>query len=160
MDSRGAIALDYMISSHRMAYSAEFPDFTLESLADKFGLDSVHIYPYYCQDKYYIHGAPLENVYVDVNDNNRFSKEVCMMVRIENEDLQEVIDRIIFTIDYTRPKKWYKSWLDNWRNYQYDKTLVDERENPDARFNGYCYYVFRFKRENLKNLKSIKYAVE
>lgn len=159
-DSRGAVALDYMISSHRMAYSAEFPEFTWEPLADRFGLDSVHIYPYYCQDKYYKHGAPLENVYVDVNDNNRYNKEVCMIVRIENEDLHEAINRIVFTIDYTRPRKWYRLWLDKWRNYQYDRTVIVERDNPDVCFDGYCYYVFWLKRENAKNLKSVKYEIE
>ena len=154
--------MDYMISSHRMAYSAEFPEFTWEPLADKFGLDSVHVYPFYCQDKFYNQGLPWDNMYIDKvkYDYDLFGKYFHVIMRIKDEELQAPDNIVVFTIDYTRPRKWYKSWLDNWRNYQYDRTLVVEREKPDVRFNGYCYYGFRFKRENLKNLKSIKYAVE
>lgn len=161
-DSGGNVALDRMISSHRMSYAPVFPKWTWEPLADKFGLDSVHVYPFYCQDKFYNQGLPWDNMYIDKvkYDYDLFGKYFHVIMRIKDEELQAPDNIVVFTIDYTRPKKWYKSWLDNWRNYQYDKTLVDERENPDARFNGYCYYVFRFKRENLKNLKSIKYAVE
>ena len=83
-----------------------------------------------------------------------------MIVRIENEDLHEAINRIVFTIDYTRPRKWYRLWLDKWRNYQYDRTVIVERDNPDVCFDGYCYYVFWLKRENAKNLKSVKYEIE
>ena len=66
--------------------------------------------------------------------------------------------RPTFTIDYTRPRKWYKSWLDKWRNYRYDRTLVVERDKPDVCFDGYCYYVIWFSRENV--LKSVKYTIE
>lgn len=161
-DSGGIVALDRMISSHRMSYVPFFPVYTWEPLADRFGLDSVHVYPFFCQDKFYNQGLPWDNMYIDKvkDDYDLFGKYFNVIMRIRDEELQAPGNLVVFTIDYTRPRKWYKSWLDNWRNYQYDRTLVVEREKPDVRFNGYCYYGFRFKRENLKNLKSIKYAVE
>ena len=162
-DSGGIVALDQMISSHRMAYVPVFPQWTWEPLADRFGLDSVHVYPYYCQDKFYKQAPPLDNIYIDEinydNDNDVFGKYVRLIVRIENGDLQEQNNHIVFAIDYTRPKKWYKSWLDKLRNYQYDRTEFVERDNPDICFNGYCYYVIWFGRENAKNLKSVNYEL-
>ena len=83
-----------------------------------------------------------------------------MIVKIKNEELKAHDNHVIFTIDYTRPRKWYKSWLDELRNYQYDRTLVAEVDEPDACFGGYCYYVLWLHRENAKNLKSIKYEIE
>ena len=91
-----------------------------------------------------------------------------MIVRIENEELQEPKNHIIFTIDYIRPQKWYKRWLDKWRNYQYDRTVNVEREKPDVWygsaydvcFEDYCYFVIFLSRENAKHLKSIKYEIE
>ena len=161
-DSGGIVALDRMISSHRMAYVEGFPKWTWEPLADKFGLDSVHVYPYYCQDKFYNWGLPWENVYIDkVNlkdDDDLFGKYLRLIVRIKKEEFQAHDNHVIFTIDYTRPRKWYKSWLDKWRNYRYDRTLVVERDKPDVCFDGYCYYVFWFSRGN--DLKSVKYTIE
>lgn len=163
-DSGGIVALDQMISSHRMAYVPGFPNWTWEPLADRFGLDSVHVYPYYCQDKFYKQTPPLDNVYIDEinynNDNDVFGKYIRLIVRVENGDLQERNNHVVFTIDYTRPKKWYKSWLDKLRSYRYDRTEFVERDNPDVCFNGYCYYVIWFGRENAKNLKSVEYDID
>jgi len=151
--SGGIVALDQKFSSHRMAYVSRFPEWAWEPLADKYGLDSVHIYPYYCLEKYYNQVSPLENVYVE----NRFEKEVRLIVRIENEDFQESNNPVVFTLDYTRPRKWYKSWLNKWRNYQYDRSVVVEVDEPEVCFEGYCYYTIWFKRENAKNLKRVRY---
>ncbi len=165
-NSDGVVVLDRMNSSHRMANATGFfvYEWTWEPLADKFGLDSVHLYPSYCQDKYYKQAPPMKNISIDwtnyKNDEDVLGKHVPMIVRIENEDLHEAINRIVFTIDYTRPRKWYRLWLDKWRNYQYDRTVIVERDNPDVCFDGYCYYVFWLKRENAKNLKSVKYEIE
>lgn len=161
-DSGGIVALDQVISSHRMAYvSACLCKWTWEPLADRFGLDSVHVYPYYCQDKYYKQAPPLENIYIDdynyKNIDDIFGKYVLMYVRIESEKMQGQSNNVVFAIDYSRPRKWYKTWLDKRRNYQYDRTEVVERNAPDVCFDGYCYYVIWFGRENSKNLKSINY---
>ena len=162
-DSGGLVALDQSIPSHRMAYAPDFPSWTWDYLANRYGFDSVRIYPYYCQDKFYKQAPPLDNVYIDEinydNDNDVFGKYVRLIVRIENGDVQEQNNHIVFAIDYTRPKKWYKSWLDKLRNYQYDRTEFVERDNPDVCFNGYCYYVIWFGRENAKNLKSLNYEL-
>ena len=164
VDSGGIVALDQMISSHRMAYVANFPTWTWEPLADRFGLDSVHIYPFFCQDKYYKLTPPMDNIYIDEinydNDNDVFGKYIRLIVRLKTKELQASNNHVTITIDYTRPKKWYKIWLDKLRNYQYDRTEIVERDNPNVCFNGYCYYVIWFGRENAKNLKSIKYEIE
>lgn len=163
VDSGGIVALDQMISSHRMAYVPFFHSWTWKPLAYQFGLDSVHVYPYYCQDKLYTQSFPLENVYVDEIYVDEFNNDVSgkfvrLFIRVENRDLQEQNNHITFTIDYTRPRKWYMSWMDKWRNYQYNRNIVVERDKPDVCFDGYCYYVLWFKEEN--NLKSVKYTIE
>ena len=167
-DSGGIVALDRMISSHRMAYAAHIYPYTWEPLADRFGLDSVRVYPFYCLDKYYSQAPPFENIFVD--EIGAYESEYAqLIVRIENGELQDPKNHVIFTIDYTRPKKWYKSWLDKLLNYQYDRTVIVERDKPDAPFSGYCYdvcfdgycyFVIFPSRENAKNLKSVKYKVE
>ena len=166
-NSGGVVALDRMISLHRMAYAAGIYPYTWEPLADRFGLDSVRVYPFYCLDKYYSQASPFENIFVDEVGAYE-SKYAQLIVRIENGELQEPKNHVIFTIDYIRPQKWYKTWLDKWRNYQYDRSVIVEREKPDvwngyaydACFDGYCYFVIFLSRENAKNLKSVKYAIE
>ena len=163
-DSEGVVVLNRMISSHRMAYIPMVAPWSVEPLAAKFGLDSLHIYPHYCQDKYYEQAPPMNNVYIDEinyeNDNNAFGKfkNVQLIVRVESECFQKQNNHVTFTIDYSRPHRWYKSWLDKQYNYQYDRSVVVERDNPDVCFDGYCYYVIWFNQEN--NLKSVKYTIE
>ena len=158
VDSGGIVALDHPISSdHRMAIATDYWAWEAKPLADRLNLDSIHVYPYFCQEKYYNQDFPLENVYVEINDNNRFAKEIRIIVRIENENLPESNNPVAFTIDYSRPRKWYKLWLDKRHHYQYDRTAVVEVDNPEVCFKGYCYYIIWFKRENAKNLKSVKY---
>ena len=162
--SNGNVALDQVIPSHRMAYAPSFPSWTWEPLADRFGFDSVHIYPYYCQEKYYKQGPPLENIYIDEvnyeNDNDVFGKYVKLIARIESEKMQGQSQKVVIAIDYSRPRKWYKTWLDKRRNYQYDRTEVVERKAPDVCFDGYCYYVMWFGRDNAKNLKRVNYELK
>ena len=157
VDSGGITVLDRMIPSHRMTYTSNFDPGTWYLLADKYGLDSVHVYPHYCLDKYYNQDTPLENVYIDANDN-RFKKDVRMIVRVKNDNLQESTNQVVFTIDYyTRPRTWYESLLDKWRNYHYSLTEVVEKKTPNVCFEDYCYYVIWLRRVDAKNLKSVKY---
>ena len=169
VDSGGIVAWDRIISSHRMAYITRVAPWSLGPLADKYGLDSVHVYPYYCLDKYYKHGLPSVNIFIDEVrmkdedlgfDDCLFRKYIRLIVRIKTEELQVSDKHVTFTIDYTRPRKWYKSWMDKWRNYQYDRTAVVEIDKPDVYYDGYCYYVIWFGRENAKYLKSVKYEIE
>ena len=157
VDSGGIVARDQVISTHRMANAPVFPEWTWEPLADKFGLDSVRTYPYYCQKKLYRHGPPFENVYI--NDKWK-GKYVCLIVRIKTEELQASDNHVTFIIDYTRPRKRYKSCLDKWRNYQYDRTTVVEAVGPEGCFDGYCYYFIWLRKENANGLKSVKYEIE
>lgn len=82
-NSGGVVALDRMISSHRMAYAANIYPYTWEPLADRFGLDSVRVYPFYCLDKYYSQAPPFENIFVDEVGAYE-SKYAQLIVRIEN----------------------------------------------------------------------------
>lgn len=174
LDSGGVVALDRVISSHRLAYPPYYTAcWAFEAMAWKFGLDSVDVYPFYCQDKFYKQEFPSANIYIDKvyhmkgsnecenpYDGDVFGKYVRLIVRIKTEELQSSNNLITFTIDYTRPRKWYKSWMDKWRNYQYDRTAVVEIEEPEVCFDGYCYYFIWFSRENVSGLKSIKYEIE
>jgi hypothetical protein len=174
LDSGGVVASERVFSSHRFAYPPFYNiGWEFEPLADKYGLDSVIVYPHFCQDKFFKQAPPLENIYIDdelkysSNSNDAFGngidvfgKYVRLIVRVESEYLQGKNNHIIFTIDYTRPRKWYKSWLDKLRNYQYERTSVFERDEPDVCFEGYCYYIIWFDRENVKGLKSIIYEIE
>ena len=171
VDSGGVVALERVFSSHRFAYPPFYSlTWEFEPLADKYGLESVRVYPHFCQDKYFKQASPLENIYVDdeikygSNSNDAlgdiFWKYARLIVRLKTEELQASNNHVTFTIDYTRPKKWYKSWLDKMHNYQYDRTEIVERDSPDICFDGYCYYVIWFGRENAKNLKSVKYEVK
>ena len=163
VDSGGTVALDEVFSSHRMAYISMFHKFSDEALADKYGLDSIRIYPYYCLDKYYKQAPPMENIYVDEDyyngKNDIFGKFVPLIVRLKTEELKASDYHVTFTIDYTRPKKWYKLWLDKLRNYQYDRTEVIEIDDPEVCYDGYCYYIIWLGKENSKNLKSVKYEI-
>ena len=169
VDSGGIVAWDRIISSHRMAYITRVAPWSEEPLAEKYGLDSVRVYPYYCLDKYYKQGWPSVNIFIDEVrmkdadlgfDDGLFRKYIRLIVRIKTEELQESNNHVIFVIDYTRPRKWYKSWLDDLRNYQYERTAVVEIDEPEVCFDGYCYYIIWFGRENVKGLKSIKYEIE
>ena len=173
LDSGGVVALDRVISSHRLAYPPYYTAlWAYKPMAWKFGLDSVCVYPFYCQDKFYKQGFPSENIYIDevshLKGSNEwenpsadvFGKYVRLIVRIKTEELQASNNHVTFTIDYTRPRKWYKSWMDKWRNYQYERTAVVEIDEPEVCFDGYCYYLIWFGRENVKGLKSIKYEFE
>ena len=143
-----------------MAITPFFPKWTWEPLADRFGLDSVCVYPFYCLYKYYSQAPPFENIFVDEVGTYEYAPFVPLIVRIEKGELQKPKNHVVFTIDYTRPKKWYKSWLDKWRIYQYDRTVIVEIDEPEVCFNGYCYYLIWFGRENVSGLKSIKYEIE
>ena len=163
VSSGGLVALDRKAPSHRMAYCSGFYEWECETLADKYGLDSVVVYPYYCLDKYYKQAPPMENIYVDEDyyngKNDIFGKFVPLIVRLKTEELKASDYHVTFTIDYTRPKKWYKLWLDKLRNYQYDRTEVIEIDDPEVCYNGYCYYIIWLGKENSKNLKSVKYEI-
>ena len=159
--SGGIVAVDRMVSSHRMAYVESFPEWTWEPLADKFALDSVHVYPYFCQDKFYAHDNPgLENTYVEeihVGDDS-FGRMVRLIARIETDD--PLPDRPVeITVDYTRPHKWYRSLLNKVRDYKYDRTISVVYPHPEVCYNGYCYYVVWMKRENAANLKHVTITV-
>lgn len=143
VDSGGIVALDQMLSSHRMAYAPGFGPPTCEFLARKFNLDTVCVYPYYCLDKYYDQDPPLENVYVAydyyADDADVPYNVVVLAIRIEIDSIQEKGGHVVFTIDCGR-----------------QEPVVFEREEPGYCFEGYGYYPFYFYRDDAENLKSVK----
>ena len=143
VESGGIVALDQVFSSHRMAYAPLFGPPICKYLAEKLDLDTVYVYPYYCLDKYYHQDFPIENVYVAydyyADDADVPYSVVVLVIRIEDERIQEKGGHVVFTIN-----------CDN------DRTFVFEREEPGCCFEGYCYYPFYFDREDAKNLKSVE----
>jgi hypothetical protein len=143
VDSGGIVALDQMLSSHRMAYVPGFGPPTCAFLAKMYDLDTVCVCPYYCLDKYYDQDPPLENVYVAydyyANDADVPSSVVVLVIRIEDGRIQEKGGHVVFTIDCDS-----------------NGTCVFEREEPGYCYEGYCYYPFYFYRDDAKKLKSVK----
>ena len=143
VDSGGIVALDKMLSSHRMAYAPVFGPPTCEFLEKKFDLDTVCVYPYYCLDKYYHQGSPVENVYVAydyyADDADVPHSVVVLVIRIEEELIQEKGGHVVFTIDCDR-----------------QRPIVFEREEPGYSFEGYGYYPFYFDRDDAQHLKSVE----
>ena len=163
VDSGGIVVWDRVVPSHRMAYCTRVAPWSVEPLAKKYGLDSVNVYPYYCLDKYYKQAPQIEDIYIDKDyyddEDDILGKFVPLIVRLKTEELKASDYHVTFTIDYTRPKKWYKLWLDKLRNYQYDRTEVIEIDDPEVCYDGYCYYIIWLGKENSKNLKSVKYEI-
>ena len=143
VDSGGIVALDQMLSSHRMAYAPGFGPPTCKFLARKFDLDTVCVCPYYCLDKYYDQDPPLENGYVAYDyytgDVDVPYSVVVLVVRIEDGRIQEKGGHVVFIIDCNK-----------------QEPIVFEREAPGYYFEGYGYYPFYFDRDDAKNLKSVK----
>lgn len=153
-DANGVIALDTPISRHRMAYVPFFPDWTWESLANKMNLDSVHVYPYFCQDKYFTNSLLGNNVFVD--QEGRMGEDGMVIIRMPSgtKNMAGVKGRL-FSITYLRPKKWYRLWLDKLRDYQYERTVEVHMETPNVHYDGYDYYLVWLKKENARNVKSV-----
>lgn len=160
-ESGGIVALDRTLSSHRMAYVEHFPEWTWKPLADRFSLDSVHVYPYFCLDKYYDQESPLENIYVEYvrETDDTFGRQVRFIIRVKAEEVQESEGAIDVNVDYTRPRKWYKAWLDRLRKYKYERSFAVKELKPIVRFGGYCYYEIWIKRENAKNLRRVEVSI-
>lgn len=51
--ANGITAVDLPQPEHRMTPTSSYPSWCWEGIANKLGLDSVKIYPYYCQEKYW-----------------------------------------------------------------------------------------------------------
>lgn len=143
VDSGGIVALDQMLSSHRMAYVPLFGSQTCKYLPEKLDLDTVCVYPYYCLDKYYNQGFPIENVYVAydyyADDADVPYSVVVLVIRIEDDRIQEKGGHVVFTIECDK-----------------QRPIVFEREEPGYCFEGYCYYPFYFNRDDAQKLKSVE----
>ena len=62
-------------------------------------------------------------------------------------------------INYLRPRKWYMPLVERFREYEYERTCVVEREKPDLSFQNYDYYIIWMKKENLKGLKEMEITI-
>ena len=146
-DAGGVVALDSHPVRHRMAFGGSYPKWSWDDIAYKLGLDSVHIYPSYCLDKYW--GKPLESgagFHVVVGQG-------MVVVRHPEGMFPNGVD---CTIDYNRPKKWYRAWYDRLTHYQYSRTSEVSKGEPDFCYEGYCYYTFFMKSENCANITNVE----
>ena len=160
--SGGIVALDHISSSHRKAYAPDFPKWTWEPLADRFGLDSVHVYPHFCQDKWFGQHPLSENVFIEDNDaeDDLWKRYARLTWRVKEEDMSSAESPSVLRISYSRPRKWYRTWLNRFRHYQYDRVEVVPLGKPEVCFGGYRYYVVWMKKENLENLTALEMAGE
>ena len=147
VDSGGIVVLDRMLSTHRMAYSPLFDQPTCKHLAKILDMDTICAYPFYCLDKYYHQGVPLENVFVAydyfADDADMPNDVVVLVIRIENERIPSESGHVVFAVD-----------CDNYG------TMTSERDAPSYCYDGYSYYSFYFYREDAENLKSVQYEFQ
>ncbi len=148
----GVVSVDVPKSSHRMAFAPLYPQWAWEGMALKMGLDSVHVYPYYCQDKYF--EEPLrfgENIYVD--KVGVYDSQGMVVIRYpEDDSLQGFVCRI----DYERPKKWYRLLIDRLRHYQYKRYVEVDFFEPELSYQGYDYYLVWMSTEDCWNIRKIR----
>jgi len=163
-ESDGIRGVDLILSKHRMANAPIFPDWSWPGLAQKLGVDSVHVYPYYCQEKYYMNSRFGEQVYVDEDglisagwEEGSLGPYGIVFIRIDERKKRYEHGRIKITIDYIRPQKWYHSLLRAGRNDNAERSAEVVKEQADEIHLGYEYYIVWVKKENLKNLKSVKF---
>lgn len=153
-DANGVLALDTPVSRHRMAYAPFYPNWTWEALAYKMNLDSVHVYPYFCQDKYFTNSPLGDNVFVDYD--GRMGEDGMVIIRMPSETKGMAGGKgHLFSISYMRPKKWYRLWLDKLRNYHYERTVEVNSGTPYVQYDGYDYFLVWLKKENARNVKSV-----
>lgn len=153
-DANGVLALDTPVSRHRMAYVPFYPNWTWEALAYKMNLDSVHVYPYFCQDKYFTNSPLGDNVFVDYD--GRMGEDGMVIIRMPSETKGMAGGKgHLFSISYMRPKKWYRLWLDKLRNYHYERTVEVNSGTPYVQYDGYDYFLVWLKKENARNVKSV-----
>lgn len=146
-ETGGVVALDSHPVRHRLALGCDYPQWSWEDIAYKLGLDSVHVYPSYCLDKYW--GEPL-----DSGAGTCVIVEKGMVVVRHPEGLYP--NGVDCSIDYNRPKKWYRAWYDRLTNYQYTRTSEVSKGKPDFCYEGYCYYKIFMKSENCANITNIE----
>ena len=150
--SNGVVALDLAPEAHRMAMSPMYPNWSWEGIACKLELDSVHVYPYYCLDKYF--EPPLcyaDNVYVD--KIGVYDSQGMVVIRCPETDS---LHGFVCQIDYERPRKWYWAWIDRIRLYEYGRSVEVDCSEPEICYQGYCYYVIWMSTENCRNIKRIE----
>ena len=149
-EANGVVVLDDCPVSQRMAMGVTYPHWTWEGIAYKLGLDSVHVYPSYCLDKYWGEPLPSGAGFYVINSIDGELGEV--IIRHPEGLFPNGVDCII---SYNRPRKWFRVWYDKLTHYQYARTSEVSKEAPDFRYEGYCYYGFYMKSENCKGITDV-----
>jgi hypothetical protein len=149
-EANGVVALDYSPVSQRMAIDVTYPHWSWEGIAYKLGLDSVHVYPSYCLDKYWGEPLPSGAGFYVINSIDGELGEV--IIRHPEGMFPNGVD---CTISYNRPKKWFRVWYDRLTHYQYARTSEVSKEAPDFCYEGYCYYGFYMKSENCRGITDV-----
>lgn len=163
-EANGFSPVDVYPSKHRMAIEPTYPYWSWEGIANQLGLDSVHVYPYYCLEKYYSDSVCDGRVFVDEQGllgHGDASVRNMGMVFIRNKNEERKDNRLITTISYSRPRKWYYVLVNMFgKEYDYDRTCTMERNSPDQHFKGFDFYVIWMKKENLRGLKDVEITLE
>ena len=149
----GVVALDDYQPEHRMAIYPIFPDWTWNPIAYEMGFDSVRILPSLFRETYW---NELTDSDAEYGVFDKVDREVGFVA--VRHPVGSFPDGVVCTISYNRPKKWYKAWLDKLKNYQYARTSVVNKNNPDLCSQGYCYYRIYLKTENCRNITSVAVA--
>lgn len=150
--ANGRAGVDKYIPAHRMANAPVYPEWAWNGIARELGLDVVEVYPYYCQEKYYGQSSLGENVFFDekgllCTDDfyGTLTDECILVIRLQESETHAPVQ---IRIEYSRPHKWYRKWLDRIKHYQYDRSTVIKRNEPNVVLGDYGYYVVYLKKEN------------
>ncbi|MBO4581868.1 MAG: hypothetical protein J5701_06255 [Bacteroidales bacterium] len=149
--ANGIVAVDLPQPEHRMTPTVSFPNWTWEGLAHKLGLDSVKIYPHYCQEKYW-QSLPVSEseTSVFIDEYRRYQTPV--IIRCPEEKNENLICEI-----QAKEKKWFYLFKERLHCPHEDILLKIPLQQPATNCNGYSYYVVVFDHDktpffNIKNV--------
>lgn len=159
--ANGFCPVDAFPSMHRMALEPAYPEWTWDGLAGQLGLDSVHVYPYFCLEKYYSDSLCDGRVYVDqlgLFAYGDYSLRHIGVIFVRNNNKEEIeCPPITLKVDYSLPSRWYYKLVNRLLGYELDRSRVVTLECPDLQYgeNDY-YYALTLKKKNLKGLTKIE----
>lgn len=148
----GVAAVDLPQPEHRMTPTVIFPSWTWEGIANKLGLDSVKIYPHYCQEKYW-QSLPISEIgtSVFIDEYRRYRTPVIIRCP-EGEN-----DNLVCEIQ-AKEKKWFYFFKERFHRPHEELSLKIPLQQAATNFNGYSYYVvvFDYDKTPFFNIKTVK----
>ena len=150
--ANGVAAVDLPQPEHRMTPTVNFPDWTWEGVANQLGLDSVKIYPHYCQEKYW-QSLPISEIGTSVFMDEYSRYRTPVFIRCPEEKNENLVCEI-----QANEKKWFYFFKERLHRPHEEISLKIPLQQPATNFNGYSYYIVVWNDDktpffNIKNVK-------